>query len=290
MSDFAKYLNKTTNTNNAVVYNLQHLCILEVAGKDAISFLQRMTTNNIMAMDESITTIFANDKGRILDSVRVVKFGDKLLLICHDVHNDKLISWIEKYTILDDVTLNKTDNYFLWQVWNHSLPNSDEVKAFHTAEKFVQIVGLQECQQKLVEDFRDAGVQYCDNDVYEHDRVTNAIPIAPNEINDTVNPHEVNLIAYVDFDKGCYVGQEVIARLDTYDKVQKYLYRFSCSAKDITSGLDIYTSEGKKAGSVTSISHLCETSVGLALVRKKFLEEPQFFVGEDQKKITLLTQ
>ncbi len=54
-------------------------------------------------------------------------------------------------------------------------------------------------------------------------KIENGIPSDPNELNDLYNPHEAKLIDLVDFKKGCYIGQEVIARLDTYDKVQKHL-------------------------------------------------------------------
>ena len=56
---------------------------------------------------------------------------------------------------------------------------------------------------------------------YEIFRIKNGIPKFPNELNDEFNPHEVNLSCDVSPDKGCYIGQEVIARLQTYDKVQK---------------------------------------------------------------------
>ena len=54
-------------------------------------------------------------------------------------------------------------------------------------------------------------------------RVLAGVPSAPEELNDAHNPLEGNLRSDVSFSKGCYVGQEVIARLDSYDKVQREL-------------------------------------------------------------------
>ena len=48
--------------------------------------------------------------------------------------------------------------------------------------------------------------------------------LLPVKLNSDFNPHEARLLNAVDFKKGCYIGQEVIARLDTYDKVQRYLF------------------------------------------------------------------
>ena len=47
---------------------------------------------------------------------------------------------------------------------------------------------------------------------YNTYRIEQGIPLAPNELNDNYNPHEASLIKYVDFNKGCYIGQEVTAR------------------------------------------------------------------------------
>jgi folate-binding protein YgfZ len=67
--------------------------------------------------------------------------------------------------------------------------------------------------------------------------VEQGIPRAPYEINEDYNPHEINLAGDVSFTKGCYIGQEVIARLDTYDKVQKRLMGIIYSKEVNTSSL-----------------------------------------------------
>ena len=56
----------------------------------------------------------------------------------------------------------------------------------------------------------------------------NQVPIAGYDLTEDVNPLEAGLLLHlIDFEKGCYIGQEVIARLDTYDKVQRSLVGFS---------------------------------------------------------------
>ena len=54
-------------------------------------------------------------------------------------------------------------------------------------------------------------------------RVSFGIPEYGPELGEPFNPLEAGLIGSVDFTKGCYIGQEVVARLDSYKKVQKYL-------------------------------------------------------------------
>jgi folate-binding protein YgfZ len=54
-------------------------------------------------------------------------------------------------------------------------------------------------------------------------RVEGRIPACPNEINEDHNPWEAGLQGAINLAKGCYIGQEVIARLNTYDKVRRKL-------------------------------------------------------------------
>ncbi|WP_372370728.1 folate-binding protein YgfZ [Candidatus Uabimicrobium sp. HlEnr_7] len=295
MSDLTKYLKSTSKKistcSQPLVYNLEHLCIIEICGKDVISFLQRMTTNNIESIHEKgfVATIFTNDKGRIIDSVYLLKFEKKLLMICHKIYREKLIAWIDKYTILDDVTVQKTDDYFLWQVWNYQIAKGSQIKSFNISMGNVSVnwfIGMKSQQKSIVENLSNANANICENNAYEYYRIQENIPTAPNEIHDLINPHEINFLDRLDFEKGCYVGQEVIARLDTYDKVQKYLRRFSCDHKNVKEGSSIYSIEGKSIGNVTSISNLEEKTIGLLFIRKKFIENKQLML-ENGEKITI---
>lgn len=78
------------------------------------------------------------------------------------------------------------------------------------------------------------------------------------EMGDAYNPLEAGLIGAVDFHKGCYIGQEVIARLDTYQKVQKYLVALRFESADGAVGAPpapgsrLLDAAGKPTGLVTS--------------------------------------
>ena len=71
---------------------------------------------------------------------------------------------------------------------------------------------------------------------------------------ESYNPLETGLIGSIDFHKGCYIGQEVIARLDSYKKIQKHLVTLIIQgAHDIPAGADL-TCDGQYAGKVTSVA------------------------------------
>ena len=117
---------------------------------------------------------------------------------------------------------------------------------------------------------------------FEHFRIDKLIPGSDREYGEHANPIEAGLLPLIDFDKGCYVGQEVIARLDAYDKVQRNV-RVLTSDTPLIEGVKL-TANSKPAGVVTSSSHLTTTDghyLSLALVRMAHLDSgTELMAGE----------
>jgi folate-binding protein YgfZ len=87
------------------------------------------------------------------------------------------------------------------------------------------------------------------------------------------NPLEAGLNSSISYDKGCYIGQEVVLRLNTYKKVQKHLMGIVVEegSPDIATHLEV---EGKDAGFLTSVvdSPLLGRPLALGYVRTKYAE------------------
>ena len=116
-------------------------------------------------------------------------------------------------------------------------------------------------------------LEAADREIVETVRIQNRIPVYGKELTENYNPHDASLIDYVSFSKGCYIGQEVITRLNTYDKVKKQLVGLTWPANaDVTEGTQLML-EGKQVGIVTSaITSLgSSNSIGLAYVQKSLL-------------------
>ena len=125
-------------------------------------------------------------------------------------------------------------------------------------------------------------------------RIEQGIPIAPFEINDQYNPHEVNLLDMVSFTKGCYIGQEVIARLDTYDKVQKKLFGVIFPEPvDNNEQFQLFNDADLEVGSVTSsaYSYKLKKHIGLGVIRKAYLDDGVHLIAKNaSKSMTLILQ
>jgi folate-binding protein YgfZ len=107
-------------------------------------------------------------------------------------------------------------------------------------------------------------------------------PAAPAELNEEVNPFELGLAARVSLSKGCYVGQETLAKLATYDGVKQQLRRWHLPAGEGASapaaGAELRDADGQRSGVVTSVLALPEGGwIGLALVRRVALAAPRLW-------------
>jgi len=285
--------------------------ILELRGKDVLDFLHRITTNSLKDLPKEgiCSTIFTSEKGRVIDASFIMNFDEYQLLVCSNANKTKLKNWIEKYIIADDVKVTDTlDKYILLQlsgpqaesfltlicgnILNNIQPgrfkviNAEGMLFF--VGKFIDLKGnpmywiLADnfMGKKMISFINDMKGPFDFNvvgeDAWNSYRIEQGIPAAPNEINDRFNPHELNLFDMVSFTKGCYIGQEVITRLKTYDKVQKQLFGVIFNEQvDRDEKFTLYDDEENEVGFVTSAtySYRLKMFIGLGIIRNTFLKD-----------------
>ena len=103
--------------------------------------------------------------------------------------------------------------------------------------------------------------------VWESLRIEQGRPAADRELTEDYNPLEAGLWYTISFEKGCYIGQETIARLNTYQGVKQRLWGVKLS--DRVSPQTPITLEDKKVGVLTSYMENSEGSFGLAYIKTK---------------------
>lgn len=295
--------------------------ILEIKGEDTLDFLNRITTNDLKNLrpGESKRTIFCSDKGRIIDSVLVVNEGTRFLLFGSAGSSDKLNRWINRYIIADDVnvkditgTLGALEIYgpqaqtviILLAGIKDEEPN--RLYNFEFEERVFSLVkyrfagkidrylvyseprGFERVASFVAGYEGPFNIDFVCEDAIKSMNVGLAAP-GESELTDLFNPHEARLLDEVSFKKGCYIGQEVIARLDTYDKVQKLLTQFEiANGSEHELPAPLFDGEGREAGVLTTISPSvgAKGAVALGFVRKSHLQAGnKLFIGGPASKI-----
>ena len=322
VKNFSSVNEELNSLNDGVgMRDISNSGIFELKGNDVLDFLQRITTNSVKTLEKEkvVETIITSEKGRVIDNVKLLNFVEYQLMITNPANKAKVKSWIEKYIIMDDVKItNASDRYILLELLGPQcnsfvtllaggIPGEmdfNRFKVVHSDGIIFFIVKLKfpnEANrfwlladpfngQKLIKNMKDYNGPFDFNfigaEAYNIYRIEKGIPAAPNEITALYNPLELNMVDRVDFKKGCYIGQEVIARLDTYDKVQKKLTSVVLSGNvDPNEKYNLTDKEGKEAGQVTSVvySDHFKLNIGLAMVRNAYIEKGTILTGRSEK-------
>ncbi len=300
------------------------MVVIHMTGKDVLDFLHRVSTNNVKDLRafEKRNTIFLNEKGKFIDRTTLINLENEFFLIGNGDQDKRLFSWVNKFIITEDIhTKDVSGNYhiidfigpqaesFLTLLLGKEINavDSEKVKKFDvdgfTFYFFMnpENNGVRIYKALINSEKTAALIEYLfsiksvfdlhvvGDDAYDAFRIENGIPAFPNEINDETNPHEVNLIHEVSFKKGCYIGQEIIARLNTYDKVQKKLVAVTLTNSIVSvEPLPLFDQDKNESGKITTLSkdELLTGQKGLAIVRKKAIDNgAQHFAIADKREV-----
>lgn len=276
---------------------------LRLTGEDARDLLNRLSTNLVDPAGEPgevAVTVLTSDRGRIVDLVYVIHCGDHQLMITSPGQQQAVIEFLDKYTIMEDLEVEDvTDDTAMLTITGPAsgdilasagsidglrvqLPDDpDDPERLPT---YQLICPTHDAANLALEALQSAGAVSISEETAETLRIANRQPAYGSEMSDTYNPLEAGLIGAIDFHKGCYIGQEVIARLDTYHKVQKYMVSLEfdtgdADASDAIEQLDgarLLNDAGDAMGLVTSAAIVPTPDgaivIGLGYVRTRGLE------------------
>ncbi len=288
---------------------------LLVSGRDAIDLLHRMSTNDLKPLEQAkgaALTFLTNEKGRIIDLLKVLRDHEGGIVLLTSPGKEAVVTqWLDKFTIMEDARFmqatEKIAQFLLCgpdstSILQHyaaedlSGESRNEmfalqfesvratlVKAPSLAGKAWFILAPAENSgliwKRLEHDATAHGGALLDSELFDLLRIENGTPLAPNELNEKHNPLETPVAGEaVSFTKGCYIGQEVIARLDAQDKVQRHLMglRFegglpAVGDRIIDPAILVAPPLGSEIGEVTSTASSPEFGqIGLGYVRGKY--------------------
>lgn len=272
--------------------------VLILKGKDRIDFLNRMSTNDLTVVEANHykKTVLTSDKGRIIDLITILNFEDHSIIITTENYEDRIITHLDKYIIMDDVIIEKSgEGQKLVILWGDNIINKVN-EAENVNLTYDNFFSLSEKEFLFADDFGFEKVIYltdgiaADNikskyndineittDEYEKLRISLGIAEGENEFNDLINPKECGLERYISYTKGCYIGQEVIARLDAQGKIPKQMVRVK-TVQTVSSGDKVF-SDGKEVGIITSTAE----NTGLAFIRSAALDHTKEYTVNDER-------
>src|SRR6266853_1292011 len=279
---------------------------LAFTGPDRVRYLNATLTNNIkdLAVGHGAISLLLNPQGHILAEIETYTFADRLLCMSYAMIRERLIEWLDKYIIMDDVTLTDETSRFGTLALEgpraaaiaQELTGIDVTKmedlsfcdgavgsvpcrvskrspgGVPGAEFFTETANLPALWQILSEAARKHGGGPMGYTALSGLRLAQGVPWFGYDFGEKQIPHEAGLQdSHISYTKGCYTGQEIVERVRSRGQVNRQRVRLAFSGDVVPEPEAPLTLDGKEVGYVTRAARIWDPTriIGMGYVRKE---------------------
>lgn len=269
-ADFAADYERAVTSGGVV--RLAAWSTLAVTGADRVTFLQNMCTNDVraLAVGGSCEAFLTDVKGKIVGHVIVFAREDALLLLGVPGQGARWMAHLERYIIREDVRLEDASGRFFWCIAIGGRPVGELIdlgrpmgacRQLWPSSMWVALENAEYRAQPQTAELNEA--------VWHALRVESGWPLFGVDFDGSHLPQEASRNAQaISFRKGCYLGQETVARIDALGHVNKQLVTVAAPV-EVQRGDELFA-EGQLVGRITSASYSPRGNdwLGLAIVRR----------------------
>ncbi len=266
---------------------------IKATGEDRARLFHAMTTNHIerLTPGSGCYAFFLSAQGRILADVNLLCRPDHFLLDTEPETREKIFKHLDSFIIADDVTLEDVTSSLLsiaiegpaasavltrigaptpeQDYENAEWGNRLVARMTLTGGPGFQVMAPVEEREELLGRLRDAGVTQAEPDAFRIVRIENGRPRYGDDISERYLAQETNQARALNFQKGCYLGQEIVERVRSRGQIHRILMPLVIDATEPpAAGTKLHVGESN-AGEVTSavFSPSLEKVAALAYVR-----------------------
>lgn len=277
---------------------------VRVSGAEAVQFLNGLVTNDVKTLEENswMTAAFPNAQGRLLAAARVLHRPDGFLFETEAATAERVFKALERFTLAGDfrvadmaqemsalslqgaraaeiigATLGREAatverGRIATLVWREQ--SLSVIRATHTGENGFDLFINTEHALSLFEELMASGARAVGQEALERLRIEAGLPRFGVDMDENNVVLETGLDDAVSYTKGCYIGQEIIARIHWRGHVAKRLAGLSFEDnREAPRGAKVRTVDGKEIGRLTSVAispHL-DKAIALAYVKYDYL-------------------
>lgn len=302
----------------AVLVDRSNLGLLKLTGKTRIDLIHRMSTQDLRNMQpgEGRATILTTDIGRIIDRLIVCADRDAAYVLTSAGNGDAIARYLLGYVFFnDDFRLeNVAPQRVIYGVFGaqaqtrlhtagfddvelplhhwrqQALPGLQAPVQLHRSDPVVGdgylVIAQRADADALAERLAGAGIASIDQPAFDYLRVLSGRPRFGRELTQEYIPLEAGLWSDVSFSKGCYIGQEIIARMESRGRLAKKLFHFRAAAP-VETKATIYAGD-KPVGCLTSTVDGPAGSYALGYVKLRDLDNETGPFAADGVTLTVL--
>lgn len=230
-------------------YPLDHLAVIEVSGDDAGKFLQGQLTCNVYDLSETKANVgaFCTAKGRVISTLVIIKIEQRFLLLLPNSLLAKVISKLKMYVLRSKVTLaDKSHDLKLIGLFSpdnpagNTLPVTDYqivycaatciIKLPSPSPRFLCLTDSNSLGDSI-QTLHELGYQPGNPSEWHYQDISSGFPWFDETHSEQFIPQmlDIDRLGGISFDKGCYTGQEIIARTHYLGKSKRQLFLAECN-------------------------------------------------------------
>ena len=263
--------------------------VIRAIGEDAEDYLQSQWSINLRKLKIGGVRygLRLSTKGKVMADAYFLRVdNEEFLLVSKECEANDLLLLLKENIVADEIEfINESENWKLLSFWTNDKSTGPIISPLEKPEKnsFLKIKS-----NLIFEDFRVGTNTFCvltpkgeennpsaqaketDFKSLERRRIEAGLASVPQEIGANDLPQEGRMeIVAVDFDKGCYLGQEVMARIHAMGKVRRLVYPISWDGSQCRSLPACLFANGKKVGFVKSLFQITEKEwFGMAIIHE----------------------
>lgn len=291
----------------AVFFEQRSFGLARLTGQTRLDLLHRMSTQDLRGLQagEGRATVLTTEIGRIIDRLIVFAGEEDTIILTGQDNVDAIARYLLRFVFFNDdfqitpltdkaimgvyganaTAILETAGLLTGQLplygWQHQLYRVDPV----AGDGYIILCPPAELPL-LSEKLAAAGASLIDNTLFEYLRIESGQPRFGRELTNAYIPLETGLWDDVSFSKGCYIGQEIIARMESRGKLAKQLVKLiGDDSLIVGSELSVH---GKKVGVVTSAQSGAAGHLALGYVKTAVLESEETVVTADNVTVTIV--
>jgi tRNA-modifying protein YgfZ len=278
-------MSEATPSRENLFFDLWARTKLRVTGSDRVRFLNGQITNDVSKATpgSAVCACVLTAKGKLQGQLVLAAPDDAFLIDAEPELRSSLQARLERYAIADDVRFEDVSaDFSIFHVLVPARPNLPPFCRLMESNRFreqgwdvwVEMTKRDEIFNQLAENY-----SFCDDACMEVFRIERGVCRWNKELSEEIIPVEADLEkSSIDYEKGCYIGQEVISRMKMSGQRNKKLCGFvSIYNVPLEPGMKIFpVGETKEAGWITSAAHSKRLGKEIAL---GFMKRPFFHAG-----------
>ena len=290
----------------AIVVDRSDLGVLKFTGETRLDLLQRMSTEDVSSLrsGEGAATILTTDIGRMIDRLLLYASSDAVYALTGEDNADAVARYLMRFVFFQDdfhiEDLSAQTAVFgvygpeagarLHSLFGDGMSSDGQQLALHQWRQLSTggttvyvhrtdgvagdgyfVMCDAQAADSVWQRLLDAGIVPVDGEAFDYLRIESGLPRFGREISEAYIPLEAGLWSDVSFSKGCYIGQEIIARMESRGRLAKQLVRLRGEAP-VAAGADVEAG-GRAVGTITSAGNGPAGPLALGYVKTRALGE-----------------